>query len=406
MKAFALIATAILTACPALAQSGALITHQFVVRIESVQDLQGVLEDHNLVVVGSYPPRGLYLVAPHPLLPPPEDDQLASSLVLDSRLILSEQNRENCAEEGNTQSFFVGIAPLDFSSQPTFDHIGLNIAPATWTGQGITIAILDTGVAPHFEYWSSLRTDGASFVDNNSPTSDFGSGLDTNRNGQIDELVGHGTFMAGLIMHVAPGCQILPVRVLDSDGVGSSFAVAAGIYYAVDHGAKVINLSLSSPTDTLTVREAVHEALAAGISIVASVGNNNSIARQYPAANAGVIAVTATDVSDRRLATSDFGPYIKFCAPGENVVSTYPGNLYATASGTSVSTALVAGAITRMHSRFPTAPTAFAALAVSNSSVRIDTLNRPFMGMLGKSLRVGTAVVRIDSSNAAVLKGP
>ncbi len=380
----------------AQAQPGLPIAHQFVIRVENVQDLVDVLEQHNLVVIDGYAPQGLFLVGPNPILPEPDDDEVEHELELDDRLLLSEQNRQNYSEDGHTQSFFVRTASSEFPKQAAFTHIGLKPDSPQFNCQGVTVAILDTGVSSHAMYSASLRNDGANFVDENPESNEFASGVDTNGNGRVDELFGHGTFMAGLIEQIAPGCQLLPVRVLDSDGVGNTYSIAAGIMYAIDHGADVINLSLSSPVFSLPIQDAVNQALNAGIAVVACVGNDNSMIPQYPAAYPGVIAVTACDIFDRRLPTSDFGPYIKFSAPGSKIVSTFPGDQFVRSSGTSASAAIVSGSIARMHSRLAAAPPSASAMALYKSSRRIDGLNRAHIGLIGRSLRVGSTATPIS----------
>lgn len=403
MKTFLLLmSVAACTAFPALAQPGLLISHEFVIRVESTHDLHDILEEHNLVVIEEYAPQGLYLVGPGLSLPDRGDDETESELHSDNRVLFSEQNRQNYSEDGHTQSFFVRTASSEFPNQSAFSHIGLKYSPPQWNGQGVTVAILDTGVSAHSMLSTSLRGDGANFVDDNPGSDDFAARLDTNANGRVDELFGHGTFMAGLIHHIAPGCQILPVRVLDSDGVGNTFSVAAGILYAIDHGANIINLSLSSPVYSLPIRDAVDQALSAGIVVVACVGNGGSMIPQFPAAYPGVVAVAACDAQDRRMSTSDFGPYIKFSAPGDKIVSTFPDNQFARSSGTSASAALVTGSIARTHSRLHAAPAGFAADVLFNNSARIDSLNRSHIGLLGRSLRLGSTAIPIAPTGIRV----
>ena len=380
----------------AFAQGSQVIAHQFIVRIDPDERIHDVLETYGAVVVSSYPSRGLYLLEAIPGGGhDSDDDAWEHELHNDNRIAADEQNRENYSEDGHTQSFFVGIVPIDFATQPTWDVIGLPFSPVQWNGDGVTVAVLDTGVAPHNLFAYALRGDGASFVDARPATQDYATGVDSNNNGEFDELAGHGTFLAGLINHIAPGSQILPIRVLDSDGVGSSFSVAAGIYYAIDHGANVINLSLSSSVDSLTVREAVQAAQARGVVVVAATGNSGSTIPQYPAANTGVIGVGATDFTDHFLASSDRGAYLRYSAPGQDIVSTFPGNLFARANGTSASAALVTGSVARLKSRLPVASSAVLMQMLYGASRPIDALNMPLRGMVGRRVQVPGKVLRL-----------
>jgi subtilisin family serine protease len=148
----------------------------------------------------------------------------------------------------------------------------------------------------------------------------------------------------------------MPVKVLGATGTGSSLAVAAGIEWAVDNGADVINLSLSSPSSTQAMQDAVDYAWGTkGVIVVAASGNDNGSVK-YPAAYADVIAVGATDSNGDRASFSNYGPQLDVVAPGESVLSTLAtgfgdsGGWYGWGSGTSFSSPHVAGVVGLMIS--------------------------------------------------------
>ncbi len=200
--------------------------------------------------------------------------------------------------------------------------------------------------------------------------------------------------MAGLITKLAPKCTILPVRVLDSDGVGTTFSVTAGIYYAVDHGAKIINVSLTSPVDTLTMREAIATANAAGAIVVCATGNFGDNVPQYPAALTNAVAVASTDAAGFVAPWSSVGPFVRYSAPGVEAVSTLPGNVYGRASGTSVSAALVSGAIARtVVARAGLLPTESLA-QMDALTVDLNPLNPGFEGLIGRGLHLPSDTIR------------
>ncbi|MFI5843641.1 type VII secretion-associated serine protease mycosin [Catenuloplanes sp. NPDC051500] len=216
------------------------------------------------------------------------------------------------------------------------------------TGRGVTVAVIDSGVEIHHDLADAILP-GTSFLP--------GDGS----NGQKDEQ-GHGTAIAGLIAGrastqsaagIAPDAKILPIRVFDSEGKGSTDNIAKGIRWAVTHGAKVINLSNSGGPNA-EIRRAVEEALAAGIIIVASPGNKptqNIIA--FPAYLDGVIAVGATDKNGGIADVSITGDKLSLTAPGVDLISTWIGQKYQSGTGTSGSAAIVSGVAALVWSRYP-----------------------------------------------------
>jgi subtilisin family serine protease len=147
------------------------------------------------------------------------------------------------------------------------------------------------------------------------------------------------------------------VRVLARNGKGNSRTVAAGIIWAVDHGAGVINLSLGAGRSTLAIQRAVDYAARHDVVVVAAAGNQGSSRRFYPAASQSVIAVAATDRADRLYPWSNRGDWVDIAAPGCNVAP-WRGGSYATFCGTSAAAPLVAGLAALVRSAFPKASAA------------------------------------------------
>jgi subtilisin family serine protease len=212
----------------------------------------------------------------------------------------------------------------------------------TTRGDGIVVAVIDSGVRGDHEDLQGVVLPGLDLV----------SGGD----GRIDPN-GHGTHVAGVIAATAvhgrgvaggaPGVRILPVRVLQADGSGNASDVAAGVIWAVDHGARVINLSLGGGQPSDGMRDAIAYADAHNVVVVAAAGNGGANAGPvYPAAYEPTVAVAATDPSRARASFSNAGGYVDLAAPGAGVVSTWgtAPNAYAIASGTSMATPYVAAA--------------------------------------------------------------
>lgn len=281
-----------------------------------------------------------------------------------------------------------GPPPAEDGPYPDVDDFGgaddwnLNSiqAPEVWaqgfTGEGVVVAVVDTGVdGSHPELSSRMWV---------NPGEIPGNVIDDDGNGFIDDVYGwdfvgsdndpadangHGTHVAGIIAAandgigatgVAFGATIMPVRVLDANGAGSFYDVAAGIRYAVDNGAQVINLSLGG-----SYSSAVHSALAyAGqhsVFVVAAAGNEGAVTPVYPAAFGAdlthVLSVGAHDSNNTRAYFSNgvgTSGAVQVAAPGVGVLSCLPGNRYSRLSGTSMAAPHVAGLAALALSANPT----------------------------------------------------
>lgn len=242
-------------------------------------------------------------------------------------------------------------------------------APESWaagyTGQGILVAVVDTGVdLDHPDLAGNIYV---------NPGEIAGNGIDDDGNGFVDDVngydfagrdadpddpSGHGTHVAGTIAAVnngfgatgiAPDATILPVRVLGDNGSGSTSAVAAGIRYAADLGADIINLSLGGGYSR-AIDAAIDYARSLGSLIVAAAGNEYASTPGYPArfsaTDQNVISVGAYSSSGALARFSnDVGNSgsIQIDAPGVGIYSTYAGGRYASLSGTSMASPHVAG---------------------------------------------------------------
>jgi subtilisin family serine protease len=217
----------------------------------------------------------------------------------------------------------------------------------------IIVAIVDTGVnASHPELAGRILR-GYDFV-NNDADADDDHGHGTHVAGIVAAAADNGLGMAGL----CPQCTILPVKVLSALNSGSSMGVAAGIIYATDHNAAVINLSLGSDLYSQAIADAVDYARKQGVLIVAAVGNGRSQVPFYPAALDGVMAVSATNLTDERWSFSNYGSWVDLAAPGVNIFSTahiaagaHPGYTFKT--GTSMAAPHVSGVAALLRSLNP-----------------------------------------------------
>jgi subtilisin family serine protease len=206
-------------------------------------------------------------------------------------------------------------------------------APEAWdlsSGAGVTVAVVDTGIeASHPDLQGDVLP-GYDFVsDDGDPADDHGHG--TRISGIIAAQRGNAAGIAG----IAPAVTLLPVKVMDWEGHGAYSAVASGIVYAVDQGARVLNLSLAGTAKSDVLQAAVDYATAHDSIVVAAAGNYGSNIAAYPAASTGAVAVSALDPLDGHPSFSSYGAWIGFAAPGVDIVTTSRGAGYGSATGTS-----------------------------------------------------------------------
>jgi subtilisin family serine protease len=251
-------------------------------------------------------------------------------------------------------------------------------AASGFTGTGITVAVIDTGVdtshpalqpalvsgfnfianvadpselidlspdmAAALAQSSTSILDGQNLVQMNSSTMAILSQSSTSiLDGPPGEF-GHGTMTAGLVHLVAPGAQIMSLKAFAGDGSSDLFNIVRAIYYAVDNGANVISMSFEIAQSSPALQNAIQYALSKNVVVVASSGNDGGQVLVYPSAYNSVIGVGSTSNSDVKSSFTNFGTNSVFiAAPGEGVITTYPGGNYAAGWGTSFSAPLVAG---------------------------------------------------------------
>lgn len=206
-------------------------------------------------------------------------------------------------------------------------------ARSSWSmaAASVVVAVLDTGVNQHEDLVGRVLP-GYNSWDSST---------------DVDDVSMHGTHVAGIIAAnsnnnlgiagVSANAVILPVKVLNDSGSGTTSSVANGLIWATDNGAKVVNLSLGGSTDSSVLRSAVDYADARGVLVIAAAGNQGvDSSTMYPAAYDNVIAVAAT-AQDRSVASfSSRGTYVDVAAPGSAIASTTGTNTYAYMSGTSM----------------------------------------------------------------------
>lgn len=165
---------------------------------------------------------------------------------------------------------------------------------------------------------------------------------------------GHGSNIAGVVLQVAPGAKIMPLRVLGPDGSGSVTGVASAIDWAVAKGAQVINLSLGSDKKSSVIAKSIDAAIAKGVYVVTSVGNSGTLSITYPASDAHLgndtldglwLSVGSVNLEGVKSSFSGYGSVLELMAPGENIYGPAPEGRIAGWSGTSMAVPAVSGAL-------------------------------------------------------------
>jgi subtilisin family serine protease len=275
-------------------------------------------------------------------------------------------------------NYYGSVAWHGYTAQPAMQIIRLGEAQNTFQdgGSGI-VADIDTGVDPNHPVLQPVLLQGYDFTRNqpgasewldvssmpNGPASSSAQDeqpavvqqstaavLDQSTAAVLDgneyAAFGHGTMTAGLIHLVAPQAKILPLKAFSANGSAYLSNILAALYFAVQHNANVVNMSFELTSSSTALSQAVSYANKAGVVLVASAGNDNTSAAVYPAAFDGqVVGIASTSDGDTKSSFSNYGTSdVWIAAPGEGIVSTYPGATYATSSGTSFSSPMVAGA--------------------------------------------------------------
>jgi len=266
----------------------------------------------------------------------------------------------------------VADAPINTANYDEFSlQWGLQSAPgadfapawnAGFTGHGVTVAVVDTGVDLNHTGLAGHVTAGPDFT--TTPTGTV-----------TGDPYGHGTHVAGIIaandiptggLGGAPGATILAVRVLDATGSGSSYTVANGVEWAAQHGASVINLSLGDVGCDSVIGQAVLDAHSDGVVVAAAAGNDDSSELFAPAGYTGEdIAVAALNQLGQKASFSNWGAFVAIAAPGQSVLSTCAytpscigspttsDTAYGDLSGTSMATPFVSAAAALVKEECP-----------------------------------------------------
>jgi subtilisin family serine protease len=321
----------------------------------------------------------------------------------------------------NQNTSFYGTTVWDaYVNQPAVWTLGSTFVHWFSTGNGAVVALIDTGIDPNNLVLAPSIAGGYNFLTNTPGGSemadvaqsttevldqsttevlDYVNALILTLNQSTTEVLdqsttevldqsttevldqnpppaafGHGTMTAGLVHLVAPRAKLMPLKAFSGMGVANVSDVVQAIYYAVDNGANVINMSFSATQGSTALQTAVQYATRNGVVTVAAVGNSGQQTNQiYPANYPNVVAVASVNGQDQRSTFSNYGnSLVSVAAPGEGVITTYPGtNNYAAGWGTSFSTPLVAGGVALLFQINRNASVSAVQAALNSGSINV-----------------------------------
>lgn len=321
------------------------------------------------------------------------DAELDTGITLTQPLI----NDVNVPQLSDAQpvNYFGATVWNGYANQPASQVIALNTARSTFNvlGSG-TVGVIDTGIDPNhpalrdvvvagYDFTrntSGIPSESADLTQSVSPTVDGEPAARVNDSTAAvldqDSVVvvsqysafGHGTMVSGVIHLVAPTALIMPLKAFKADGSGSLSDIIRAVYYGTQNGAKVLNMSFSTPSNSKELHRALDIAAGNGVISVASAGNDGQQILVYPAAFNNVMGIASTNYFDQRSWFSNYGtPLVWVAAPGEAIVSSYPFSTYAASSGTSFSAPFVTGVASLLLSIGPDCNQSQAATAISHA---------------------------------------
>jgi subtilisin family serine protease len=371
----------------------------YILQSQSLTQAQAACQTYGLTMVSTIRQPDTYLVQLTTAVPPTvlqqwvNGDPNVKHLELDKNVAVPENVLINTpyipampvttyATDAHLVQLYGTTAWLGYVQQPAMyaTNASTIIQPNT-SGLGMVVAVIDTGIdsqnpilrsslVPGYDFTRNVAGYASDLADINQSTAAIleqstatslasiqvvrlnqstAAMLDQSTAAMLDSNplpshFGHGTMVAGLIHLFAPTAKIMPLKAFNADGTANVSNIVAAIYYAADHGARIINMSFELSDSSDALLRAIKHATRKGVICIASAGNEGQETLVYPAAYGNVIGVGAVNQQSQMSSFSNHGSdIVSLAAPGEALITTYPGNHYAAAWGTSFSSALVAG---------------------------------------------------------------
>ena len=392
--------------------SDAPLTGEILVKLRTTEALPDLLRRYPLTLLDRFGARPIYrlkVIGNFRVA----SDVLGALAFFEPNVLIAEPNYRHSTPEARSNMPWTIGDPSQYAAQWAPQTMHLAEAQALSTGAGVRVAVLDTGFDLTHPLLVGHWLPGFDFVDFDTDPSEVAPSSSPG--------YGHGTHVAGLVALVAPDARIMPIRVLDTNGVGNAWVLGEALLYALDpdgnphtdDGAHIISLSLGSLARTRLIAALAHLAACGdsvdgdpiadhsdpgynddaircsrrkGALVVAAAGNDSSVsAKEYPAAESayGLLPMGASNSSNKLAKFSNSGSWINLAAPGEGITSSMPGGAYGTWNGTSMAAPLAAGTAALVQSLNPSMTPQDLATRISRTSATLCGTNVRRVDALG-----------------------
>lgn len=356
------------------------------------------LRSHNVRIIDQVFPAPFALLT----VPPGQDpENFALALAQFPEIVWAEPDQEmdcvatgptligaNGAGRGSTIATVFDPKSSFAANKDILKQIGYVSYPWETSHRRVRIGILDTGLSSRQPDLRKMVVASRDFVGKRS-IEDRPTFIDSNANGTVDEAVGHGTMIAGIINQVAPYAQFVIGRVADSDGSASAWSLVGGLAFAVHSQCEVINVSMGSLADIPAVSDVLDYCEQNRVLVVAAGGNSDNDEVIYPARSQKVLTVVGVDPTDHKAIFSNYSRRADVAAPATGVVSAWWNGNTGVWSGTSFASPFVAGSIVDAL-RFRSANRMLSSQLhdrSAQSGTDIDPLNPIYARELGRRLQ-------------------
>lgn len=323
------------------------------VLIEDEADIIDVAARHGAMLAGEVEGVAFLLRWPMEL-----DDQLIAEVAVDPEVRAVEPNYRVRDPESVRRRFVIvdrQYSGDQFWNQSVGRVLNLPEGEISVAGEEVVVAVLDTGVDPDHPVLSGhVIPGGLDLVDDDDEPWEERNLEDDDGDGDVDEAAGHGTFVASLVALVAPEVSILPFRVLDDDGGGTTFGLAVAVAAAIQADVDILNMSLTYGQRSVAIDLLLEMAAEQGIVVVVATGNDGLAWVPFPASDSHALAVTGTDGSGGQLASfANRSDLVVMAAPAEQIHGALDGQRWGSWSGTSLAAPFVSGSVALMLSADP-----------------------------------------------------